>query len=279
MKTEREKYAKLDGDGVIDKRFPCWWELGFEGRHYVEPEGFFAGLEEFEGRRVQLGPDDEDIRFTIIYQEVNGLKLPLFVTSKPLDKLNQKFVAKDGWMEMFPQMFPLMAKDRWKVMFPLVAETLPHVRGIALSLDEELFFWYPTKNGLNTRLEFMGNKLGDYSDSIAPRNFFSRLISYHMLSEKGTYYNVSYKGDNWRVPELDFVPFYEFSGREGMVVPSKSRAKLMLPTLVMGRGAGIPLIRGFTDSEILYKIHKNSAHIARRYIEERFGLDCEVYQK
>lgn len=264
MKMEKEKYTKLDGDGVIDKGLPCWWELGFEGRHYVEPEGFFAGLEEFEGRGVHLGLDDKDIRFTIIYKEVNGLEMPLFVTSKPLDKLNQKFVAEDGWDKMLP----------------LVAESLPHVRGIALSLNKELFFWYPTKSGLGSEIEFEGNKIRDHSDSIAPRSFFSRLLSYHMIPSKGTYHNVSYEGDNWRVPKLDFVPFYEFSGREreGMVVPSKSRAKLMLPALVIGRGAGIPLIRGFTDSEIVYKIHKNSAHIARRYIEGRFGLDCEVYR-
>lgn len=272
MEIEREVYIFLDDNGVIDRGLPLWREPG-KDMHYVEPGEFFAGLEVFEGRRVQLVPKDgEDknkkgMKFTIIHREIKGMELPLFVTSTPLDEKHQRLVANYGW-----------ESDK---SLPFVARTLPHVAGIAVSRDEELFFWYPTKKELYGRVEFMGNELRDYSHSSSnePRTFFGRIISCYMIQSRGTYYNISYEGDNWRVPKTDFVPFYEFSGEDGkaMVVPSKSRAERMLPTLVMGRGDGFPLIRGFTDSEKVYRIHEDSAPAARSYIKGRFNLDCEVY--
>ncbi len=271
MEIEKGMYAFLDDNGIIDMGLPIWRELG-KGMHYFDPEGFFAGLEDFEGRRVQLVPGEENkdgMKFTIIHKEMKGMDVPLFVTLMPLDKKHQELVANHGW------------RSDKSVQF--VYRNLPHVAGIALSLDEELLFWYSTKRELCGEVEFMGNKLRDYSHSSSyePRTFFGRIISYHMIQSRGTYHDISHGGDNRMVPKTEFVPFYEFSGEEGeaMVVPSRSRAERMLPTLVMGTGAGMPLIRGFTDSKKVYGIHNDSSGMARDYIKNRFGFDCEVYRE
>ena len=82
--AEEMVFNALDDAEIIDKRFPIWWSNGFEDRRYVEPGEFFGNLVDFEGERVQLGEDNENIRFTVLKQDLYGVDAPFFVTVQPL---------------------------------------------------------------------------------------------------------------------------------------------------------------------------------------------------
>jgi hypothetical protein len=266
MLLEQETIDELDRSGIIDKRFPIWWSNGFEDRECFEPDRFFGDLVDFEGKLVQLGEEDENIRFTVLKEELYGMEVPLFVTAKPVAGYWQKTIRELGWQDCFG----------------FVAESYPHIRGIALSFDDDVFYWYPMRSDmkLDSEIEFGGIKLKDYSYNTDHRSFFSGLISHHMALSRKTYYNINYKEDDYNVPDLPFVPFYEFrNGNEMMVIPSECGGKVHLPALVIGRRGEDCLIRGFTDSVVVYSIHKRMRRTVRDYVKESFGLDCEVYSK
>ena len=77
-----------------------------------------------------------------IYRSIEGLKLPLFVTVKPLDEYDSIRVKEIGWETS------------------LNAESYPHIRGIGLYLNDDLFFWYPTKNILKTQINIIAHNTG-----------------------------------------------------------------------------------------------------------------------
>lgn len=264
--AERKLYSNLNEQGLIDSRFPLWWSIGFEGRHYVRPEEFVGSLADMDGRKVRYGPDNADLSFTVMDTEIHGTSVPLFVTVKPFTKMDAGIATSDD----IPH----------EKRFGFMVETYPHIRGIALGLDDETLLWYPTKTGLGigNSIEIGGTELRDYSDSIDPRSFFSRLLSYHMMHHRRTYHEINHKKDDYKVPDSPFVPLFGFTGLgENMtIVPSVRSDNVHLPALVISRGSNEPVIKGFTDLKVVYRMHRKTRNAVMASVERKLGMACDA---
>jgi hypothetical protein len=264
--AEKELYDELDNAGIIDKRFPLWWTIGFEGRRYVKPEEFFGEFSDFEGSKFKLGSEYKDIKFTIVDHKLYGMDVPLFVTAKPLEEYAQERIKEWGLKNSF-----------W-----LMAESYPHVRGIGMSLEDYALFWYPTKSRLGLEHDFHGIKLRDHAYYTRPESFFHMLRVYHMRNRKKTYYNINYSKDDCSVPRVPFVPFYEFGQQDNQatIVPSvhSTDKDPDLPTLIISQPPNQPVIKGFTDLADVYRIHRKIRDKVKDQVKERFGWNCEVYK-
>ncbi|MBI4021399.1 MAG: hypothetical protein HY369_04085 [Candidatus Aenigmarchaeota archaeon] len=255
----QETYAALHEAGIIDKRLPNWWSLGFEGRRYVSPDEFRGRLQDVRGMRVYCGPDDRDILFTVVPAQFRELEVPVFVTAKPLDAYWQELIEREGWDPDHVE--------------PFAGESHPHARGIALASTPEVFFWYPTKAGLGTAASCGDLALWDISAQ-DPLRFFSKLVSYHVLPSRRTYQRREPLDSPDQVP---WVPFYDFSTGEGRatIVPSVRGSCPHLPTLVR-QGENGPVVRGFTDGKTVYTVHPKARKAVRESVEDLLGVACDV---
>ncbi len=147
MYLNKDLVQKLHDEGIINKKYPLWWEIGFEGRRVYSEEEFDRGLDTiaynvkwkktphvWDNELPEPVPTsyrvwvEDEVPILVRNIKISGkLEIPFFITVNPMSH-------KRGWSHL---------QSDIEFGMPLSSYRSPHIRGIALEQDKDFFFWYP----------------------------------------------------------------------------------------------------------------------------------------
>jgi hypothetical protein len=248
--------ARLDEAKIIDKREVLWWQLGFEGRQIISEETFNQSLTQIRYKCSDNRSQFKDYTsrsnrtvlnrtfklwfheyIPIVLKEAilpGGSVATLFITIKPINRNLLKYQIERAQP---PE---------------LIME--PHVRGIAITNDNEFLFWHPIS--MNTTAMIGYNRgipeqvnlnlgMNTLLYTTAPYEFYINLIRKERSLKKR--FHKPPKEIKSVEGEICIVPYYEFDPYETAVTiyPGKAPlSELDIPIVLQGNPIIGPKIIG-----------------------------------
>jgi len=150
---------KLHDNKIIDKKYPFWWQLGFEGRKVLSDPEFREGLREVSYYAKDLRKEDGDsfevklkiwandnVPISIKNIELSGVEIPCFITCCPMSH-------EGGWSHLNSAIRSQLSPANYGGL----VYNQPHIRGVVAETTKDFLFWYPF---------YFGNKPMYYNNQI-----------------------------------------------------------------------------------------------------------------
>ena len=182
MSVNKDLIAKLHNDKIIDKRFPIWWQLEFEGRRIYSEKEFDKGLETICYHLKQRGGEGPEKLIPTSYKVWTEDQVPILLRDIDIGK-------RYGVAPLFISVKPMSHGREWhslkvaeKFGTPLATYNVPHIRGLAIETKNKFFFWYPfqlpSKSHYSTDIaQFENTNLKTILSPVDTDKFYKNIIN------------------------------------------------------------------------------------------------------